>query len=100
MVISNCAQCGNTIIGTAEINTGSPVGYYFKLFAFDLTNQTRQVSANLGNAQYSYYDIVHTNIVTFGDHLLFGLACGNNVGNSCPTIGGGNKRQSLGHPVQ
>ena len=83
------AVYGNTIIGTAEINTGSPVGYFFKLFAFDLTNQTRQVSTNLGNAQYSHYDIVSTNIVTFGDHIFYGLACGNNIANSCPAVGGG-----------
>ena len=83
------AVYGNTIIGTAKINTGSPVGYFYKLFAFDLTNQTRQVSTNLGNAQYSHYDIVSTNIVTFGDHIFYGLACGNNIANSCPAVGGG-----------
>ena len=83
------AVYGNTIIGTAHANTGSPVGHYVKVFAYDITNQTLQFSANLGEAQYSHNDIVNTNMVTFGDHILFGLACGNNIANSCPTVGGG-----------
>ncbi|DAC58120.1 MAG TPA: hypothetical protein D7I07_04230 [Candidatus Poseidoniales archaeon] len=83
------AVYGNTIIGTAHANTGSPVGHYVKVFAYDITNQTLQFSENLGGAQYSHYDIVHTNMVTFGDHILYGLACGNNIANSCPTVGGG-----------
>ena len=73
------AVYGNTIIGTAHANTGSPVGHYVKVFAYDITNQTLQFSANLGEAQYSHNDIVNTNMVTFGDHILFGLACGNNL---------------------
>ena len=52
-------------------------------------NQTLQFSSNLGEAQYSHNDIVNTNMVTFGDHILYGLACGVNIANSCPSIGGG-----------
>ena len=83
------AVYGNTIIGTAHANTGSPVGHYVKVFAYDITNQTLQFSSNLGEAQYSHNDIVNTNMVTFGDHILYGLACGVNIANSCPSIGGG-----------
>ena len=92
------AVYGNNIIGTAHANTGNPVGHYVKVFAYDITNQTLQFSANLGEAQYSHNDIVHTNMVTFGDHILYGLACGNNIANSCPTIGGGRQAAAAWSP--
>ena len=83
------AVYGNTIFGAVSADTGSPVGNNMKLFAFDITNQTLLYSENLGNAVSTNNDIIQTNMVTFGDHILFGLACGNAIAISCPTIGGG-----------